>query len=537
VSRPVPDERRRDGSRPEDWLLTSTERGNPATQLDRRHGGDRTWSTGNDVEPLIHGRTYFAELLKGVRELRAGDLLLFTDWRGDPDERLDGPHTQVSREFMQAAARGVVVKGLIWRSHLDRFRFSETENRHLGEEIEAAGGECLLDMRVRPGGSHHQKFVVLRYLGRPELDVAYVGGIDLCHSRNDDASHSGDPQPQAIAPEYGRRPPWHDIQLAIRGPAVGDIEAVFRERWDDPAPLSRNPLHRLGDLLRGDDTRGSPLPAQPPDPPPRGTHAVSALRTYPYRRHGYPFAPMGERSIGRGYRKALARARNLIYIEDQYLWSPHVASAFADALSANPRLRVIAVVPQFPDADGRFSRPPQLFGRAQALATLRQAGGDRVAVYSLFSHAGTPVYVHGKVCVVDDEWAAVGSDNLNLRSWTYDSELSCAVVDTAGAGGHASGYARALRMALCDEHLDRAGRVEDLIEPRSAFDAFARSAAELDHRYDNGCRGSRPAGRLRMHREPVLSRWTARWAGPLYRWIYDRDGRPPALRREPGFCL
>jgi hypothetical protein len=65
-------------------------------------------------------------------------------------------------------------------------RRSERENRHLGEEIDAAGGVCLLDMRVRPGGSHHQKFVVLRHPGRPEQDCAFVGGIDLCHSRRDD---------------------------------------------------------------------------------------------------------------------------------------------------------------------------------------------------------------------------------------------------------------------------------------------------------------------------------------------------------------
>ena len=69
------------------------------------------------------------------------------------------------------------------RRDFDRFAFSEQENRHLGEDIEAAGGECLRDMRVRPGGSHHQKLVVLRHPGRPEHDVAFVGSIDLCHSR------------------------------------------------------------------------------------------------------------------------------------------------------------------------------------------------------------------------------------------------------------------------------------------------------------------------------------------------------------------
>ena len=43
--------------------------------------------------------------------------------------------------------------------------------------------------------------------------------------------------------------------------------------------------------------------------------------------------------------------------------------------------------------------------------------------------AGIPIYVHAKLCIVDDEWAKVGSDNVNRRSWTHDSELACAVVD------------------------------------------------------------------------------------------------------------
>jgi phosphatidylserine/phosphatidylglycerophosphate/cardiolipin synthase-like enzyme len=82
-------------------------------------------------------------------------------------------------------------------------------------------------MRVRPGGSHHQKFVVLRHPGRPQLDVAFVGGIDLCHGRLDGAEHAGDPQSQPMAQAYGARPPWHDVQLAVRGPAVADVETVF----------------------------------------------------------------------------------------------------------------------------------------------------------------------------------------------------------------------------------------------------------------------------------------------------------------------
>jgi len=104
-------------------------------------------------------------------------------------------------------------------------------------------------------------------------------------------------------------------------------------------------------------------------------------------------------------------------------------------------------------------------GRELALRLCHDAAPDRVHVFDLENHEGTPVYVHAKVCVVDDVWASVGSDNLNRRSWTHDSELSCAVLDTtldprspldpAGLGDGARVYARDLRLRLMAEHLDR----------------------------------------------------------------------------------
>ena len=529
-----------------DWFLSPSERGNQATVLDSRHAGDQAWTEGNDVQPLVHGASYFPELARCVRLMRAGDLLLFTDWRGDPDELLDGPDSEVAQVLSDAAGRGVLVKGLIWRSHLDRLTFSEQENRHLGERIEAAGGECLLDQRVRPGGSHHQKFVVLRHPGRPELDVAFVGGIDLCHSRHDGPEHHGDPQRQPMAKIYGPTPPWHDVQLALRGPAVADVETVFRERWEDATPLSRNPIDRVSELVRRDDRRGGPLPDRLPDPAPAGGKNVQLLRTYPKRRRGYPFAPDGERSVARAYRKVVTRAHSLIYVEDQYFWSTGIVSYFAQALRADQNLHLIAVIPHHPDQDGRFSLPPNLVGRQQALEEIRAAGGARVAVYGIENHAGTPVYVHAKVCVVDDVWASVGSDNVNRRSWTHDSELSCAVIDDEADereprvvdrfGDGARRFARELRLQLAREHLDRAADDDqDLIDPLAAFRAFADSAAHLQRWHDSGRRGPRPPGRLRPYLTPALSRRTLAWATPLYRTVYDPDGRPLRMRRSRSF--
>ena len=350
-----------------EWFLTTEDRGNPATNIP-------AWCAGNRAQPLIHGATYFDQLVTEVEALGEGDYLFFTDWRGDPDEKLrdDGP--TIAELFCKAAERGVVVKGLMWRSHLDKFAYSEEENQHLGDAIERAGGEVLLDQRVRFGGSHHQKLVVIRHRDNPERDVAFAGGIDLCHSRRDDESHRGDPQAVQMSKQYGEHPPWHDVQLRVQGPVVGALDTTFRERWTDPAPLDMLSPDRVArDKLRGADLKPEPLPEQPPDPPPCGPHKVQVLRTYPDAHFEYDFAPHGERSIAHGYIKVVPRARKLIYLEDQYLWSKQVAELFASALAENPELHLVAVVPRHPDVDGRLALPPN---QLAVIRRWRRAAGE-----------------------------------------------------------------------------------------------------------------------------------------------------------------
>ena len=510
------------------WFLSADERGNSQTSLDSRHPDGLAWSIGNRVRALVHGSVYFAELYAAVEAMGSGDLLMFTDWRSDPDELLSGAGSEVGAVFAAAARRGVDVRGLVWRSHLDQLNFSATTNRAFGDEIEASGGQCLLDMRVRPLGSHHQKLVVLRHATHPERDIAFIGGIDLCHGRRDDAAHRGDPQSEPMAAVYGPRPPWHDVQLAVQGPAVGDAETVFRERWDDPAPLSRGPVRIVLDLARGEDRSPRPMPPRRPDPEVCGAAAVQLLRTYPNRTPGYPFAPQGELSIARGYRKALAQAQSLVYVEDQYLWSVDVARVFAEALARRPELRLVAVIPLFPDQDGRTSMPPNLVGREKAMRVLRAAGGRRVAVYGIENDDGTPIYVHAKVCVIDDTWACIGSDNANRRSWTHDSELSSAVIDMSP--DRSKSWARSLRHDLSREHLGADVQHAVLNDSARWFDAFQTAASDLDDWHRTGRRGPRPPGQLRTYTEQALSPWTRAWATPLYRLLYDPDGRSVGQR-------
>ena len=519
-----------------DWLLTRFQRGNRYTAL-------RAWTVGNQVRPLVHGGPYFAALADAVDGLGAGDEILLAGWRVDPDEFVRDDHTTISHLLAEAARRGVVVRGLVWRSQMDRMRFSRRQNRRFAQAVNAAGGQIMLDQRVRPFGSHHQKFVVLRHAGAPEKDRVFLGGIDVAHSRRDTLAHRGDPQRMPFARWYGGKPAWHDVQIEVRGPAVRDAEECFRERWEDPSSLSRRPWHLVPHLLDGLDRQQSPLPPPAEDPPEAGTCAVQLLRTYPNRWPGYPFAPHGERSIARGYAKALRRARRLVYIEDQYLWSTGVARVFADALAREPGLHLVAVVPRFPDQDAEVTVPVAMHGHTQALDMVQEAGGDRVIVLDVENHAGRPVYVHSKVCVIDDVWATVGSDNFNRRSWTHDSELTAAVVDEqhdprepldpGGLGDGARVFARDLRLELWREHLDLAACPHDdalLMDPADAIATLRSRVAALDAWYAGGSAGPRPPGRLRTHVMGAPTTWQRVLASPAYRAVVDPDGRPPRMK-------
>jgi phosphatidylserine/phosphatidylglycerophosphate/cardiolipin synthase-like enzyme len=333
-------------------------------------------------------------------------------------------------------------------------------------------------------------------------------------------------------PKYGEHTPWHDAALELRGPVVGDLLRTFCERWDDRHPLDRRtPYRMIVQRLARMPRHPKPLPESFPDPPCAGPHTVQVLRTYGRKRPGYPFAPEGERSIARAYEKAFRNARNLIYVEDQYLWSELVARGIRDALERSPELRIIVVVPRYPDSDGVLSGPPARFGQLRAIRLLRQVAPERVGIFDLENNAGTPIYVHAKICVVDDTWFTCGSDNFNRRSWTCDSELTCAVLDpTVDSTGTGRQLARDLRLEVWSEHLGRPRDSLAALGLRDGFDLWTRTAAELDAWYAGGCQGPRPAGQVRAHRTEPVSRLQALWAQPLYRLVYDPDGRPLRLR-------
>ncbi|MGB3954034.1 MAG: phospholipase D family protein [Brooklawnia sp.] len=419
------------------WLLTDSERDNPATAI-----GPST--EGNQVRLLLHGSDYFPRLAAELRDTKAGDLVLICGWRVDAEQRL-GTVT-VADGVLAAVRSGALVRGLIWRSHPSWLVGSWGKNRQFAMRINRAGGQILLDHRVAPLGSHHQKFVVIRRSGNPAGDVAFVGGLDLARSRFDGPQHSGDPRSRDFADAYGPTPAWHDLQLEIRGPAVAQVEEVFRQRWEHSAPMTYLPQHRIPDLVSGLPQRSTPMPVRQPAPPPTGHQRVQLLQTYPSRRmYRYPFAPRGEFSVARGLVKAITRARRLIYLEDQYLWSAEVGRVLDEALRSQPDLHVVTVCPRYPDVEGKLKLPLVAAGQHSAMRMVSEAVKDRILLLDIENGAGWPIYVHAKIAIVDDTWAAVGSANLNRRSWSHDSELTVAVLDDPLAGGVQS---LALRLRL-----------------------------------------------------------------------------------------
>jgi phosphatidylserine/phosphatidylglycerophosphate/cardiolipin synthase-like enzyme len=276
------------------------------------------------------------------------------------------------------------------------------------ELVNGTGVSCALDPKERPFHCHHEKIAVI------DGELAFVGGIDLTDYEGDRLDASTHPARGAIG--------WHDAAMRLRGPAVGDVAEHFRLRWRE--------------------VTGEELPAPPPQAP-AGEVELQVVRTVPER--VYSALPRGEFSILESYVRALRSAERLVYLENQFLWSPEIVSVLSERLrrAADPRFRLVVLLPVKPN-NGQEDTRGQLgvlavadAGRGRLLAcTLEQAGPG-----------GKPVYVHAKIGIVDDRWLTLGSANLNEHSLFNDSELNVVT--------HDERLARETRIRLWSEHLEQ----------------------------------------------------------------------------------
>jgi phosphatidylserine/phosphatidylglycerophosphate/cardiolipin synthase-like enzyme len=331
--------------------------------------------------------------------------------------------------------------------------------------------QCQPDPREHPIHCHHEKTICI------DGEIAFVGGIDLTDDsgdRFDDRGHRA-----------RRRLGWHDVATRLRGPAVADVHDHFVARW-----------HAVtGETL-----------ARTPPPEPAGESTVQVVRTV--AENMYDEFPRGDFRILESYVRALRAAQRLIYLENQFLWSPEIVDILADKLEHPPGddFRVVIVLPAKAN-NGHDDTRGQLGVLVEAdddgerflAATIRSLSGER----------DDPLYVHAKVGIVDDRWLTVGSANLNAHSLMNDTEMNVVTDDPD--------LARRTRVRLWAEHLELDEDTVAAAEPTALVDERWRPIA-----YEQ--LGRRDAGRPPTHRLlalPGVSKRSRRLFGPLEGLVDD----------------
>lgn len=425
-------------------------------------GGDPEPRAGNSLDVLIDGAQAFPAMVESILQARSHVHIAgwhvgaqFTVQPGDPPLSV--------RELLADVAGRVNVRVLVWAgAPLPVFHPSRSDVRAASRALaQGTAIRCVLDGRERPLHCHHEKVIIV------DDEVAFVGGMDLTDLGGDRLDWSSHPNRGALG--------WHDVVTWLRGPVVADVVDHFAMRWREVT----------GETLPG----GSALP-------PAGDVTVQVIRTVAER--SYRAVPRGDFRILETYLSALRSARRLIYLENQFLWSPEIVEILSDKLLHPPcdDFRLVVLLPSRANNGADDTR-----GQLGVLMAADD-GGERLVACTLYARReGTaePIYVHAKVAIVDDEWLTIGSANLNEHSLFNDSEMNVACHDAA--------LARATRMRLWAEHLelplDKVNKdpielVDCAWKPISADQlARQRAGAPLTHRLVGLAGVSRRSDRLR----------------------------------------
>ena len=441
------------------------------------------------------------------------------------------------------------MRGLLWRSHPRRSHFSEQQNLAPRQGRERGGRRVLLDERVRRGGQPPPEARRDPPRAGADDDVAFVGGIDLCHGRHDDARHLGDPQAIELDDALRRPPPWHDVQLEVHGPGGR------RPRRTPSASGGRTRTRsttatRCAAALRD---------VHPPAPPPRSAAAArrrSARRAdrtrcrscAPTRRSGraYPFAPEGERSIARAYLKAFGRGAAAHLPRGPVplvATRPHGARRGA---AAHPELHVVAVVPRYPDRDGRVAGAAEPHRPASACIERSRARRRRPGRASTTSRtrSGTPDLrarqgLHRRRRVddgrlrqpqpplVDPRLRAVV---LRCSTPTRDEREPARSRPASATAPAASPRHPAAAVARAPRAHEAATTTTSSI-PTAPSPSSAAPRRPSTHGTAGGRVGSRPPGHVRIHQPDRVPTWHRGWAHTVSRVLNDPDGRSPRHKR------
>ena len=355
-------------------LIPSTPSRLLAEQALRRAAGAPLLN-GNAVELLIDAAAHYDAWLTAIRGARQRVLLENYIIRDD----------EVGRAFRDAlverAQSGVFVAVVVdWIGCFGQSRGS------FWAPLRAAGGE----VRVFNPPQLGEPF---GWISRDHRKLLVVDGVHgflsgVCIS----AKWLGDPARDV--------PPWRDTGVALRGPAVAELETAFAQSWGE-----------IGASLR--EFVPIPAPATPP-----GHVSLRLIATQPATAGMYRLDQL-----------IASMARKTLWLTDAYFvgLAPYVQALVA---AARDDVDVRLLVPGSSDI-------PVVAGMSRSGYRVLLKAGIRV-----FEWNGS--MLHAKTAVADGQWARVGSSNLNIASWLSNRELDVAVEDAGFAGQLAEQYERDL---------------------------------------------------------------------------------------------
>ncbi|MFK8252788.1 VTT domain-containing protein [Ancylobacter terrae] len=310
--------------------------------------------------------------------------------------------------------------------------------------------ELCLDDELPLGASHHQKIVVI------DDSLAFSGGLDITQRRWDTSEHRpGDDR--RIDPQGGAYGAFHDVQMAVDGPAAAALGELFRERWRRAASERLQPARRPG-------------PRWPQALAPDFRMAkIGIARTLPAYR-----GEAAVREVEALFFDMIDTAQRSLYVENQFITCERFAGRVIARLHAQPALEALMVTPRH----YRSWLEHQAMGvaRERLRERLRQEGlADRARL--VFpevdgAEGGTDVFVHAKILIVDDRLLRVGSANVCNRSMGFDTE--CDLVIEARTARERAGVA-AVRDRLLGEHVGLEPEAVGMIVEREGLLAAARA--------------------------------------------------------------
>ena len=350
---------------------------------------------GNRVELLQGGDELFPRMAEAVAAARK-EVWLATYIFHD-----DGASHAVAQALQAAARRGVAVRVVVdgFGSHGTLARVRQWLSPP-GIELEVFRPIERWWSWLMPGQLRrlHHKLCVI------DTDVAFVGGINVIDDRHD-LTHGWSDHPRL------------DFAVAVSGPLVASVRITAQAMWtrarlghqwrDEVRALagSRRPVDEALRLIRR--LRGR-APTDPLPDAPTPVAAAFVVRDNVHQR----------RAIERAYVEAIASARSQVDIAVPYFYP---GRNFRRTLRRAARRGVQVRLLLQGKIDYRIAALA-----ARALYDELRAHGVRIYEY-------TPAFLHAKVAVVDDDWATVGSSNIDPLSLLLNLEANVVVHDRAFA--------------------------------------------------------------------------------------------------------